>query len=98
MTTIIELPAGTQEELGAHVRLDGDRQDPRSFTASLALIDVDTATPAGGDWVAATWEADGPPYRAYAQFTRSAGSYRLWLRITGGTEVVLRRVAVIEFT
>jgi hypothetical protein len=94
---VIELPAGTNEKLGARVRLDGDRQDPRPYAASFALVDPD-ATPVSGDWVTATWESSGPPYRAYAQFTRSAGTYRLWLRLSGSGETVLRKVEIVEFT
>lgn len=99
MSQRLELPAGTLERLTIPVSVAPVLGTAvTTYTVAYALIAPATVTPAAGDWVAATWASGGPPYIVLALVTKTAGAYRLWLRITTPDEVVLRRVAIVEFT
>lgn len=92
----LTLPAGTLETVEARVSVDGGATDPTSFEVEYALLDPDAA-PTEMDWSAGTWAPAGPPYLARALVSEAAGEYRLWFRITGDGEIVIRDAAIIEF-
>lgn len=79
--------------------------DPTSFPVEAAFP-ADEVEPAGGDWVSASWETPevGPRYFARClvgpggTITLSNGTYDAWIRITTGTEVVIKKVGVLIIT
>jgi hypothetical protein len=94
----LELPAGTVEKLRARIRLDRDTTDPTVATVAYQLVDPAVSlTAASPGWTAMSWVAGGPPYYTEALVTGVAGAFRFWVRITLASEVVLRRVGIVEF-
>lgn len=92
----LRLPASTVEKIQVPVTADRGATDVTQFLAETALID-DDATPSGGDWSAAAWStAPGVPV-VEKLVTGALGTRAFWVRITGGGETVVRKVAIIEF-
>lgn len=96
MSHVLRLPAGTSEYLQARVRVDRDETDPTGFGVETAVVDKDVM-PGGGDWTSASWAAGGPPFYVRRLHTGVAGTWRMWVRITTGTETVVRAVGLVEF-
>lgn len=94
--TRLRLPAATVEKLQVPVTADRGATDPTTFTVEMAVVD-DDVVPSGGQWVAATWNSlDGTP-KIERTVTGSAGTFAVWVRISGGGEVVVRKVGIVEF-
>lgn len=96
MSDIMRLPAGTNEFLQVRVREDRDASNPTTATVDFALIGKN-ATPVGGDWLAGSWVAGGPPYYAQKKYLGTAGLWRLWIRVTTGSETIIRPVGLVEY-
>lgn len=91
----LTLSALTDEDLRVRVRASDDEYDPTSDTVEAAFTSPSAVAPSA--WTAATWAAGGPPYYALVRANESAGTYRLWVRITTAAETVVRRVCLVDF-
>jgi hypothetical protein len=61
-------------------------------TETVEIACVQTAAPSGGDWEVATWENVGPAGADASiligpgtSLALSAGTYQMWVRVTGGS-------------
>jgi hypothetical protein len=96
VSTRLHLSALTSEYLAVRVRLDDDTVDPSGWEVEAAWTATET-DPTEPDWVACSWEAGGPPYRALVLADKAAGTYRLWVRVHAPTETPVRLVALVTF-
>lgn len=76
---------------------------PTSLAVDAALM-TGGGHPADGDWRAVTWTPDASPATVRVLigpggvFTLAAGSYKLWVRVTGATERPTRPVGEVRIT
>jgi len=67
--------------------------------AATMCFKVAGTTPGTGDFVAAAWEAGGPPYHMRRlSGLLAAGRYDIWTRVVLGTEDVRTKVGVLVVT
>lgn len=85
--------------------VSGSITDPTGDAVSMAFLPPGT-DPAGGDWVAGSWESDttitGHPVR-YARClvgpsgkVLSKGSYTCWVRISDSPEVPVKQAGLLQ--
>lgn len=83
-------------------RAAGAAIDPTAGTVEVAFLTADAA-PIEGDWKAATWDTDGVNRWAAQVLVGPAGvftlvrgrRYALWVRITLGSEIIVRQSGTV---
>lgn len=83
----------------------GAAVDPTGSTVTMAFLLTDTA-PVSGDWKTASWDTDATTtpdtYRAQClvgsggAVTLTAGTYRVWLKITDSPETPIKPAGYLK--
>lgn len=91
-------------------RSSGSAVDPTSSTVQMAFLDEppETASPESGDWKTASWETNAVPepdqYEAKClvgpsgTVTLAAGTYYVWVKVTGSPEIPAKYSGIIRVT
>ena len=77
--------------------VNGVPADPRGDAVTFAFKPPGQA-PASGDWIAGSWDPDGPPYLAQivtgpapgAAAVLPGGVWSIWLKVTDNPEIPVR--------